>query len=220
METDAMKTPEEFIKRCAESNWNFDYDQNNIDKSRFNVCANINGTWSKNWFGPKTHAVISKNKDALNQGTANGQKAEDRFELYRLDEKWGMEYLELLNILPWKIYSAHIHLQLPGNMHPFHMDFPTIPHLTQEEKMKTVRRVWIMLDDWHPGQVIQMGNYLWTKWKRGDVAYFDWQNLPHGTANFGHQPRPIISADGITTPEFENFIRQDYPSIIKTNDTD
>ena len=131
-----------------------------------------------------------------------------------------MEYLELLNILPWKIYSAHIHLQLPGNMHPFHMDFPTIPHLTQEEKMKTVRRVWIMLDDWHPGQVIQMGNHLWTKWKRGDVAYFDWQNLPHGTANFGHQPRPIISAVGITTPEFENFIRQDYPSIIKTNDTE
>ena len=220
METDAMKIPEEFIKRCDESDWDFDYDQNKIDKSRFNVCANINGTWSKNWVGPESHAVVSKNKDALNQVTANGQKAEDRFELYKIDNDWGSEYLELLNIIPWRLYSAHVHLQLPGNMHPFHMDYPTMTEMTHDEKMNTVRRCWVMLDDWHPGQVIQMGNYIWTKWKRGDVAYFDWQNLPHGTANFGHHARPIISAVGITTPEFENFIQQSYPSVIKANDTE
>jgi hypothetical protein len=59
-----------------------------------------------------------------------------------------------------------------------------------------------MLADWRPGQVIMFGSYHWTKWKKGDAVYFDWYNVPHGTCNFGHHPRPLLSVTGTKTPDF------------------
>jgi len=66
-----------------------------------------------------------------------------------------------------------------------------------------------MLEDWNPGQVIMLGGKHFTKWKRGDAVYFDWYNVPHGTCNFGHHDRPLLSVTGTITNEFEqNFLRK------------
>ena len=210
-----MKIPKEYVERCKESNWDFDYASNKIDRSRFNVFARIKRDISYNSIAPSSNKITkTENTPAVNQIIANGQRAGDRFELFLCNETWGNEFVELANLIPWKTYSVHIHRQLPGHMHPFHMDFPTVKGMNHEDKLQKVRRCWIMLDDWYPGQVVQMGNHVWTKWKKGDVVYFDWQNLPHGTSNFGHHPRPIISTVGFTTPAFEEAIKSIRPIIL------
>ena len=207
-----MHIPKEYIERCSASNWDFDYNAKQITRDRFNVFGKITRKINVNIDAPGNNKIIdTKNKSAVNQIIANGQRAQDRFELMVCNKNWGMEFVELAHLIPWQTHSVHIHNQMPGHMHPFHMDFPTVENITHKEKLEKVRRCWIMLDDWHPGQVVQMGNYVWTKWKKGDVVYFDWQNLPHGTSNFGHHPRPIISTVGFTTPEFEEAIKSTSP---------
>ena len=37
---------------------------------------------------------------------------------------------------------------------------------------------------------------FWTKWKKGDVLFFDWRNTPHSTANCGTKDRPWLKITG------------------------
>ena len=59
-------------------------------------------------------------------------------------------------------------------MHPIHMDLAygggKWDYLGDNKEDKLVR-VFIMLADWCPGQVILMGNEHIVKWKKGDVIY-------------------------------------------------
>ena len=65
-----------------------------------------------------------------------------------------------------------------------------------------------------PGQIIQFGNVMYSKWKAGDVAYFRWQDIPHGTANFGHHDRSLILVTGVTTPKFEKLLKMKNPKTL------
>ena len=105
---------------------------------------------------------------------------------------------------------AQIHNQQPGQTHTFHMDVIDSynKYISDPiEKKNKVRRVFIFLNDWVPGQVIMLVTKIFTGWTKGDVLWFDWYNLPHGTANFSRQNRMMIQVTGETTPEFEELIR-------------
>ena len=52
-----------------------------------------------------------------------------------------------------------------------------------------------------------LGTKVITAWSRGDVLWFDWYHVPHGTANFSRQNRMMIQVTGETTPEFEKLIK-------------
>jgi len=89
-----------------------------------------------------------------------------------------------------------IHVQMPGQLWHMHIDklykwFPEDP--TQ------VYRIFIQLTDWRPGQFWNYGNYTWTQWRAGSVTTFDWQNIPHSTANAGFDPRITLQLTGIRT---------------------
>jgi hypothetical protein len=106
---------------------------------------------------------------------------------------------------------AQIHNQQPGQMHLFHMDVVNsykiyIPDPVEMEKK--VKRVFVFLNDWTPGQVIMLGTKTISGWKRGDVLWFDWYNVPHGTANFSRSNRMMLQITGETTPEFEILLKK------------
>ena len=99
---------------------------------------------------------------------------------------------------------TRIHVQHPGQVWNLHLDklekwAPTDP--------ASVLRVQIQLTDWQPGQFWTYGNYSHTMWSAGDVTSFDWQNIPHATANASHHPRVTLQVTGVQTDQTRDFLR-------------
>lgn len=97
-----------------------------------------------------------------------------------------------------------IHVQKPGQLWHLHIDklykwFPEDP--------SQVMRIFIQLTDWQPGQFWEYGNYHWNQWSAGNVTTFDWENLPHSTANAGFHPRVTLQITGIKTAKTAEFLR-------------
>lgn len=98
-----------------------------------------------------------------------------------------------------------IHVQKPGEVWNLHLDklekwAPDAPW--------TVMRIQVALTDWEQGHFWSYGNYLHQQWHAGDVTTFDWQNIPHSTANAGHNPRVTFQLTGIITERTTEFINR------------
>lgn len=98
---------------------------------------------------------------------------------------------------------ARIHVQHPGQVWNLHLDklekwMPEDPGL--------VVRYFVQLTDWQPGHFWSFGNYTWSRWRAGEVATFDWYNVPHSTANAGHVPRATLQITGIKTADTDKFL--------------
>jgi hypothetical protein len=65
----------------------------------------------------------------------------------------------------------------------------------------------IALTDYEPGHFFSYGNYIHAGWRAGDVTTFDWQNIPHSTANAGHAPRITLQMTGVVTDKTRDFLR-------------
>jgi hypothetical protein len=98
-----------------------------------------------------------------------------------------------------------IHVQMPGEVWNLHID--KLSKWAPEEPWK-VMRVMIALNDWEQGHFWSYGNYVHSQWRAGDVTTFDWQNLPHCTANAGHNPRVTFQLTGVITPKTLEFINR------------
>ena len=97
-----------------------------------------------------------------------------------------------------------LHVQHPGQVWNLHLDKLEKWNPTDPAK---VMRVMIALNDWEPGHFFSYGNYVHTGWHAGDVTTFDWQNLPHSTANAGHAPRITLQMTGVITDKTRDFLR-------------
>lgn len=98
---------------------------------------------------------------------------------------------------------TRIHVQQPGEVWNLHLDKlekwnPADPD--------SVLRVQIQLTDWQPGHFWSYGNYTHSGWRAGNVTTFDWQNVPHATANAGHLPRVTLQVTGVRTPATDAFL--------------
>jgi len=98
-----------------------------------------------------------------------------------------------------------IHVQQPGQLWHQHIDklykwFPEDP--------SKVMRVFIQLTNWEMGQYWQYGTYNWSHWQAGNVTTFDWQNIPHSTANAGFHPRVTLQITGIATDKTNAFLKE------------
>jgi hypothetical protein len=97
-----------------------------------------------------------------------------------------------------------IHVQQPGQVWNLHID--KLQKWCPEDPDR-VLRVFVQLTDWQPGQFWEYGNHHWNQWRAGDVTTFDWQNLPHSTANAGHHPRATFQLTGVISPATEKFLK-------------
>lgn len=106
----------------------------------------------------------------------------------------------ITNLLEIKKENVDIRLQIqnPGFMLPMHLDSPKhyIWGLPKEKEI-LVEKYAIFLEDQSPGQVWLM-NDTYLKWSQGDVVKFEQSTIPHGTANFGYTPRPILVVTGLS----------------------
>ena len=98
-----------------------------------------------------------------------------------------------------------IHVQMPGEVWNLHLD--KLEKWAPEAPW-TVMRVQVALTDWEPGHFWSYGNYNHQQWHAGDVTTFDWQNLPHSTANAGHNPRVTFQLTGIITEKTNEFLKR------------
>lgn len=100
--------------------------------------------------------------------------------------------------------KMRLHVQRPGQMWNLHLDKL---EKWNPAKPSQVMRIMIALNDWEPGHFFSYGNYVHTQWHAGDVTTFDWQNLPHSTANAGHIPRATLQLTGVVTEKTRDFLR-------------
>tara|TARA_B100000902_G_scaffold225682_1_gene214278 strand:- start:1300 stop:2040 length:741 start_codon:yes stop_codon:yes gene_type:complete len=125
------------------------------------------------------------------------------------------EVLEIASALGFKSNpSCHINNQLPGTLMHRHIDFVSCYTYEQSDDkdfleldydkerrqpkgQQDIWRCFVALDDWKPGQIVNFEPGFWTKWKKGDVLFFDWRNTPHSTANCGINNRPFLKVTGM-----------------------
>jgi hypothetical protein len=96
-----------------------------------------------------------------------------------------------------------IHVQMPGEVWNLHLDKL---EKWNPEQPYTVMRIIIQLTDWEQGHFWSYGNYIHQQWHAGEVSTFDWHNLPHSTANAGHNPRVTFQLTGVITEKTTEFL--------------
>jgi hypothetical protein len=101
--------------------------------------------------------------------------------------------------------KMRLHVQRPGQIWNLHLDKLEKWNL---EDPSQVMRIMVALTDWEPGHFFSYGNYVYTQWRAGDVTTFDWQNIPHATANAGHVPRATLQITGVVTEKTRDFLRK------------
>lgn len=89
---------------------------------------------------------------------------------------------------------VRMHVQQPGQTWNLHIDKL---HKWCPDHPDRVRRIFVQLTDWQPGQFWEFGNYHWHGWRRGEAIEFDWQNMPHCTANAGYHARVTMQITGV-----------------------
>lgn len=106
---------------------------------------------------------------------------------------------------------VRIHVQWPGQVWNLHLD--KLEKWCPENPNRVVR-YFIALNDWQMGHFWNYGNHQHSHWHAGDVHTFDWQNVPHSTANAGHEPRVTLQVTGVATDithhTLEQFKYQSY----------
>lgn len=98
-----------------------------------------------------------------------------------------------------------VHVQKPGEVWNLHLDKL---EKWNPENPDSIIRIQVALTDWQPGQFWSYGNYQHSMWKVGEVTTFDWQNLPHSTANASHHPRVTFQITGVKTAQTEQFLAE------------
>lgn len=101
--------------------------------------------------------------------------------------------------------TTRLHVQMPGQVWNLHIDKL---QKYNPEYPESVMRIMVQLTDWEPGHFWSYGNYMHKQWRMGEVTTFDWQNLPHSTANAGHNPRVTLQITGIITEQSKEFINR------------
>ena len=130
------------------------------------------------------------------------------------------ETTPILNSLADKVGLAdaqiNIQTQYTGMMLHLHIDSLTglREERTDQASSRATDEIWgrvfVMLDEWAPGHIIQFGNTYVHPWKKGDVIWFDWSNIPHSTVNTGPWPRSLAKVTGRITDKYKQFVGMDF----------
>lgn len=128
---------------------------------------------------------------------------------------------EIINSLGMKEPKIRYDVQMPGQCFYWHIDaFGGLLGRTEDPEFsrgnfekhsaadldqRKMMRVVIFLEDQKQGHHWQQGNLL-LRWKKGDCIAWPWKDIPHGTANYGHDPRPTINVTGIVTDKTYEFL--------------
>jgi hypothetical protein len=205
-----MKTNWEVSK--SKSSYHFDHKRTDQAQDVLQYLGNIEPTWSKDckdiiervkpapWTkGEGSQAPNKQGDDLIADGVhvclpnthLSTQLPEN---LRRISDAFALD----------NCYSG-IHVQRPGETWVLHIDKL---HKWNFQHPEMIMRIMIQLTDWQPGHFWQYGNYNYSQWQAGDVTTFDWDNIPHATANAGLHPRVTLQLTGIRTDATMDFLSQ------------
>ena len=160
-------------------------------------------TWgSRNPSIERIYSATAEENDLINAGADPNSTVFERataedIEVFRKINDW----------LGLTESTIKFHNQTTGQMLHTHMDnFAGRPErensfkVTEMDKDPSIiRRFAIMLADWELGQIFQLGNANFTQWRAGDCITWEWQDMPHSTANMGWWDRPMLQVTGMVT---------------------
>lgn len=208
-----------FEQLCEQSEWHFDWFSKERNPYFARILCRFIGEWDP---AIKIKSVWQQDEGADDDTVDQYKEAKVPYsKLYlegKFDEKLNADYLPMIQAIGLDNPRILIHVQQPGQMHPLHMDKTYGGghwDYLGDTKHEKLGRVMIMLDDWHPGQVILMGNDHFIQWRKGDVIYFRWQDMPHGTCNFGLHDRPMLFVTGEITDKFKQLLDSKEKTEIK-----
>lgn len=156
----------------------------------------------------------SKLKDALDNSDVN------QVLLPAVIEKYLCKYFANRFGLRTEMMNMRVHLQQPGQYILFHLDRPKhkFYNLSTDPKADPLyQKYLIFFDDWQAGHCLQMGNNF-IKWKRGDVFTWNQRDVPHGSANFGHEPRWVLRVSGLKATAPNPYMDLFYSSVVVVTD--
>jgi hypothetical protein len=200
------------------SQYHFDNQQFDPDQDRVVRLGFIEPCWDS-----ELADIVANSRSATwrTRGAAGKSRPEEELaaEDYDLErEGYGKDYV--ISNLNWAIppvlqdiadrfaledSMARIHVQMPGQVWNLHLD--KLEKWNPDDP-DSVLRVQIQLTDWESGQFWSYGNYCHSRWRAGEVTTFDWQNLPHATANASHHPRVTLQVTGVRTPATDQYLAQ------------
>jgi hypothetical protein len=199
------------------SNYHFDNFRVDPDQDKVTFLGNINPFWKEEL---ATITELAQPKTWRTRGKGADRPAEEYDqEEYDLEQfGYGKDYV--VGDLTWEVPKVfdrlfvwfgmdnakmRLHVQRPGQVWNLHLD--KLEKWNPEDPSK-VMRVMIALNDYEPGHFFSYGNHIHTGWQAGDVHTFDWQNIPHSTANAGHGPRITLQMTGVVTDVTRDFLRR------------
>ena len=107
--------------------------------------------------------------------------------------------------------KIRMHCQQPGQMFNLHIDKLQERCPADPER---VIRLTVMLTDWEPGQFYLFGTCNFQYWRAGDVHIFDWENVPHATANASRSTRPVLQVTGLKTDRTRELLAIATPDTV------
>ena len=106
--------------------------------------------------------------------------------------------------------KSKLHIQFTGEVLNMHID----KLYDLDADPKNVIRIMIMLQDWEPGQFLMYGNQMFDRWRTGDIHKFDWQNIPHATANASNKPRAMLVVTGVMSDTTRKILSKEIKKKI------
>ena len=112
---------------------------------------------------------------------------------------------QMTDVFALESVKSKLHVQFTGESLNLHID----KLYDLDADPNNVIRIMVMLQDWEPGQFLMYGNQMFDRWRAGDIHTFDWQNLPHATANASLTPRPMLVVTGVKTEKTRQLLAKD-----------
>jgi hypothetical protein len=190
----------------AQSDYHFDWQRHEMAGHDYRWLARFEGEWTKELeiikktAKPKTWATRGKEyhpnhpdlkaeqKDLIDAGMNTDQVIFRK--VFEFEGIWKI-MIDRLGLINSK---QAFHIQYPGELLNLHID----KQYEMNDDPQQVARFFIFLEDWKPGQFMHMGTSF-VKWRKGDLLWFDWPNMPHASANAGWEPRCLIQITGTIT---------------------
>ena len=199
------------------SGYHFDNFKFDPDQDKVTTLGNIDPFWKEEL---DTTIELARPKTWRTRGKEGNERPDEEYDQEDYDlEQFGYGKDHVVSDLTWEVPSTfdkiavwfgmdnckmRLHVQRPGQMWNLHLD--KLDKWNPADPSR-VMRVMIALNDWEPGHFFSYGNYMHSGWHAGDVTTFDWQNLPHSTANAGHGPRITLQITGVATDKTRDFLR-------------
>lgn len=190
----------------AKSTYHFDWQRSELAGYDYKWVSNFSGDWSteleeiKTLAKPRTWATRGKeyhpDHPDLKAEENDLVQADMRTDtvIFRKHFDFNGVWQTMIDALGMENTKQAFHIQYPGEMLNLHID----KQYEMNSDHTQVARFFIFLEDWKPGHFFQMGTSF-MQWRKGDVVWFDWPNIPHASANAGWEPRCLIQITGTVT---------------------